>query len=485
VNVVDPILIQSRFNPGAPAICAPGTQLGIVSYGKLEQFIHNVGRKAASLGLAQGQTVAIFVADKILHAALILGLTRAGIVTLSGRDSALPSGIKADAVIADQRYPHLSGLTVIPARTDWLTGDGRAVDDGQPSRGSGDDLCRIILTSGTTGEPKAVAMTHRLLQDRIARYQYVKGNRFPSSTRVYCDLGLASSPGFRYMLHMLWRGGTIFFFGADADSTLDAFDQYNIQTMIASPHGLAEYLKFYEMADAYQCGFDHIISTGSLVSKSLSERIRSRMCHNLFCSYGSTEVSTVASAPAHVIADIPGAVGFVMPGVTVEIVDAADRPLPAGQDGIVRIRSAFNVDGYIGSPQDSAKAFRNGWFYPGDVGRMMPGQLLVISGREKTTLNLGGDKVAPEVIERIVAAFAGIEQVAVVGVEDELGIEEVRALVVARAPWDEQALRQHCARHLPEGLVPARFLAVERLPVTEGNKLDRRRLKDLAGQPTK
>src|SRR5262245_38721903 len=119
--------MQCRFNPGAPAICAPGTELNIVSYGKLERFIHNVARKGAALGLAQGQVVAIFVADKIPHAALVLGLTRLGIVTLSGRNSAVPAGVKVDAVIADQRYPFLSNLSIIPAGMDWL--DGTAADD--------------------------------------------------------------------------------------------------------------------------------------------------------------------------------------------------------------------------------------------------------------------------------------------------------------------------------------------------------------------
>ena len=480
MNIVDPILFQCRYNPAAPAICAPGTELDLVSYGRLEQFIHNIGRRALSSGLMPGQVVAIFVRDKIFHAAIVLGLTRLGIVTLSGRSEPLPLGLRVDAAIADQGYPFLGGLRVIPADRNWLAGDVRPLGDEGERRGQDDDLCRIILTSGTTGESKAVALSHRLLQNRIARYEFVKGNRFPLNSRIYCDLGINSSPGFRYMLFMLWRGGTIFFFGANPESTLEAFDRYNIQAMIASPHGLAEYLKFYEAAINFPCGFDHIISSGGMVTKSLSERVRARMCHNLFCSYGSTEVSTVASAPAHAIVDVPGAVGFVTPGVSIEIVDGSDRALPAGQEGVVRIRSAYNVDGYIGNPHETAKAFRDGWFYPGDIGYLTPDRLLVISGREKSVLNLGGDKVKPEVIEDVLSAFAGVDQAAVCSVEDELGIEEVYALLVPRSSFNEHALREHCALTLPESLVPARFIAVEELPRTAAGKIERYRLADLA-----
>src|SRR5215468_5426571 len=108
-----------------------------------------------------------------------------------------------------------------------------------------------------------------------------------------------------------------------------------------------------------------------------------RMCSNLVCSYGSTEVGTVASAPAHLIADIPGAVGHVTPGVSIEIVDQSGQMLPAGKEGFVRIRSPHSVKGYVGNPEGSRTAFRDGCFYPGDIGYLTHDRMLVISGREK------------------------------------------------------------------------------------------------------
>jgi acyl-CoA synthetase (AMP-forming)/AMP-acid ligase II len=477
MNIVDPILFQCRYNPSAPAMCAPGTPLNIVRYADLERFIHNVSRKAVSLGLLPGQTVALGIKDKILHAAIILGLTRLGVATVSMRNRPMPAGLKLDAAIVDGRHVLPPGTLTIAADMTWLMGDGKPPDAAHIPLTSGNEIGRIVLTSGTTGEAKAVAMSHDLIHSRMGRYHYVKGNRFPLCSRVYCDLGVASSPGFRYMIFVLSRGGTFFVFGESAEATVEAFDRYRIEVMIASPHGLAEYLKFYESTPAVQCGFDHVISTGSLMSKPLSERIRARMCHHLYCSYGSTEVSTVASAPAQAIADIPGAVGYVTPGVSVEIVDDADRVLPATKSGVVRIRSPYNVDGYVGSPAGSAKAFRDGWFYPGDVGYLTPNRGLVIEGRETAVLNLGGDKVRPEIIEAVLTAFDGVEDAAVFGSRDELGIEHIRALVVARFGVDQQALRAHCAARLPDEFVPIRLDAVEHLPRNEHGKLERHRLR--------
>jgi acyl-CoA synthetase (AMP-forming)/AMP-acid ligase II len=279
---------------------------------------------------------------------------------------------------------------------------------------------------------------------------------------------------------MLWKGGTIYFYGEDPGSTLQAFDLHKIQNMVASPHGLAEFVKFYDANSAFQCGFDHIISSGGLLSIALSERIRARMCANLFSSYGATETGTVAFAPAQVIAEIPGAVGYVVPGVSVEIVNDSGEILPIGKEGVVRIRSPNLVAEYMGDPEQSAKSFRDGCFYPGDIGYLTTDRMLVISGREETRLNLGGDKVNPETIEEVLTCFGAIDEAAVLSMPNELGIEEVFAMIVSAAPVDAAELRAHCEKALPDAFVPIRFIAVDDLPRSEMGKIERHLLPELA-----
>jgi acyl-CoA synthetase (AMP-forming)/AMP-acid ligase II len=480
MNIVDPILFQCRLNTPAPAISAPGTALNVLSYGRLERFIHNISRKAVSAGLTAGQTIAILAEDKLFHAALIFGLTRLGIVTLSARGPVLPKEIGIDALITDKVVRAENAARVIVADLSWTEGDGTPLADARLYRGSGDDVCRIVLTSGSTGAPKGVAFTHRMLADRIGRYAFAKGNRFPHARRLYCDLGMSTSPGFRYMLYMLWKGGTAFFYGHSPEDTVQAFDLYRIESMIASPDGLQGFLRFYESYPQIQSSFDHIISSGGLLTKPLSERVRARLCANLISSYGSTEVGTVASAPAHMLADTPGGVGFVTPGVTVEIAGADGRALPPGKDGSVRIRGPDNASGYVADTEESARVFRDGWFYPGDVGHLTADGMLVLSGRERNVLNIGGDKVRPELVEEALAAFEAVEQAAVCALPNTFGIDELCALIVPRAPIDETALKAHCARALSAGFVPAHFVMVDSLPRGDMGKLERPRLIDLA-----
>jgi acyl-coenzyme A synthetase/AMP-(fatty) acid ligase len=280
---------------------------------------------------------------------------------------------------------------------------------------------------------------------------------------------------------MLSRGGTIYYFGAGSESTIQAFDLYSIQTMITSPSGLVEYLKFYESHAAFRCNFDNIVSSGGLLPKSLSERVLGRMCAHLYSSYGATETGTIAIAPAQRIADIPGAVGFVTPGASVEIVDEADNVLAIGKEGIVRTRTAQMVDGYVGNPEATARAFRDSWFYPGDIGSLTRDGMLIIQGRHASVLNLGGDKVKSELVEEVLSAFGGIEHAAVFTHENELGVPELWAAIVCQsASIDIGAVRVHCAQRLGQAFAPRHVVRVDSLPRNAAGKLDRLMLPEIA-----
>jgi acyl-coenzyme A synthetase/AMP-(fatty) acid ligase len=151
MNIVDPILFQCRFNAPAPAICAPGTSIDILSYGRLERFIHNISRKAVASGLTCGQTVAILVQDKLFHATLAFGLMRLGIVTISARGPMMPSELGVDLLITDTVMRSENAKRVLVADLSWTEGDGTP------------------------------------LADRIARYAFAKGNRF-AHARQHCGI---------------------------------------------------------------------------------------------------------------------------------------------------------------------------------------------------------------------------------------------------------------------------------------------------------
>jgi acyl-coenzyme A synthetase/AMP-(fatty) acid ligase len=478
VNVIEPLLLQCRHQPDALALCAPGTPLNIVSYGRLEKLINTMAARALSLGLARGNVVAVVLGDVIVHAALTLALARLGIVTLSARSVDFPASLRLDAIITEQAAPRAGAVRVIPFDLGWMEGDGRPLAN--PPAVGPDDLCRITLTSGTTGEPKTIGLTHRQVAERIARHQYIFGPAASRCARSFCDLGLTINLGFLYLLDMLWRGGVFMFRGVNAEVTLQAFGLYRIESMIMSPAVLAEFLGYYERDPTHQDNMQLALSGGSVVSPALADRFRSRVCTNLVSFYGATEVHGVAAARVQAIQHIPGAAGYLLPGVTVEAVDHSGRVLPGGQEGLLRTRGPCNIAGYMNDDDATRSVFRDGWFYSGDIGTVREDSLLIVTGREKSIVNLGGDKINPELIERALNAFAPVADAAVFAIPNPLGIDELHAAVVWRGPADDAGLRMHCQSHLAPAFRPARYIAVANIPRNDAGKIDRRRLPDCA-----
>ena len=268
-------------------------------------------------------------------------------------------------------------------------------------------------------------------------------------------------------------------YGADAASTLQSLNLFGIQNMATSPHGLGEYLKFSKSQPSFTCNFDQILVAGGQLTRNLAERTWARMCRYLISSYGATEVGTVAIADARMTSDIPGAVGFVLPDAQAQIVDQAERSLPARTEGTVRVRTEHAVTGYYGDPEASALVFRDGWFYPGDFGYLTGENLLVITGRQETRLNVGGDKINPEVVEEALRSLPGIADVAVTTLPNSLGIEELHALIKANQPIDPEVARRHCEPILQRIFIPVRFIRVDRIPRNAMGKIERGKLREL------
>jgi acyl-CoA synthetase (AMP-forming)/AMP-acid ligase II len=480
MNIVEPILYQCKLNPFATAIVTPGSAFKSLRYGQLEKIIHSVARAAIQEGLTPGDVVAVGIGDPIMHAGIVFGLMRMGIVTMSLSERQFPDHISTDAVITDAPQFFSGAERVIGINASWFQGDGSPLDFDRIYRQQRDDSCRIILTSGSTGLQKGVALSHEMLADRLAHYAYVKGPLFSKISRLFSGFGVSTLPGYLYMHYMLMRGGTIYFSGREPIDILQYLGAYRVQGLALSPHDLALYVQLFEADPALEAPFEVIVCQGARLSNVLSDRARARFCSSLYTSYGSTETLTVACGPAHNINRTPGAVGFICPGVTVEIVDGFNRLHPAGREGLIRIRTPHLARGYVGDPDSTNQMFRDGAFYSGDLGYVTPEGIMVVTGRQKTALSNSGDTVAPEIIEEVLCEFPGVLHAAAFTIDDEIGISRIYSLIVSSNDFDDEALRSHCETRLRSNFVPKGFIRVEEIPRGGQGKIDRRRVGELA-----
>jgi acyl-coenzyme A synthetase/AMP-(fatty) acid ligase len=478
MNIVEPILFQAKFQPEAPALCAQGRD--VVSYARLAAQMNSVARRAQALGLKRGDIAALSIDDQLLHAVVILGLTQAGIVPVSVAMQKPPTGLKIDAVISNLNYPFAIEARHLRADASWIVGGEAPVQVDPAGSAAGNEICRIVLTSGSTGEPRAVAHTHNLVMGKAGRCEQVLGGRFAGYSRIYMNIGLGSAPGYWFLVYILGRGGTAFFRGESIEHTLRSFEIFQIQAIATSPAMLAQLLAHCDLYPSIEVHVDTVTSAGGYFPRTLFERVRPRLCSHVVTRYGSTEMGFVAAAAADRIAHIEGAPGYVVPGAWVEIVDENDRPVPIGTEGTVRVRSEFGVDRYIGDPIESAKMFRNGWFYPGDLGSLTADNILIISGRAHDILNVGGAKLAAEKLELILTSFPGVSEAAVFVAANPHGVDEVWAAVVCRERFDPESLRAHCRLQIASHFVPSHLITFEALPITPTGKVDRQRVKQTA-----
>lgn len=207
------------------------------------------------------------------------------------------------------------------------------------------------------------------------------------------------------------------------------------------------------------------------LSEDMRRQIMARLATSLVYTYNSNETYMIG------VVDAEGVV-TVRPGADVEVTDDQGGSLPQGQVGRLKIRTDSLVDGYVGDPEATARAFRDGWFYSNDVGMLVGYRRLKLLGRADDILNIGGAKIAPAMIEDMVVERAPVQEAGVTSIPGQDGIDEICiAIVPGRAGAMPQITQAITTRVWPPRLGRAHIMAVDKLPRTETGKLQRHLLR--------
>jgi len=214
-------------------------------------------------------------------------------------------------------------------------------------------------------------------------------------------------------------------------------------------------------------GFDKprglmIFALGAAVSEVLRKRALDRLATELCSGYGCNEVGIISFTSL----GSPDQIESICPGVVVEVLDEQGQALPPGKVGEIRVRTPCMAQSYIGDPETSRRMFRDGWFYPGDVGVLHGLRCLQVIGRVDEILNIGGAKSSPETLEELILARTPIRQAGVCSIRNSAGIEEV-CVAVADAAGGDQELVDWITRAF-HGVQIGAF-RVARLPVIPRN----------------
>ena len=327
------------------------------------------------------------------------------------------------------------------------------------------DVCWISPSSGTTGRAKFIEISVALLN---ARVRAVAADYKPDATRVMILFHGGSRPFIIRAVAALTHGCVLV-----DHATPEFATSQGVNFICASPNQIGTWLGQRRLTPKLPI---IQVSGAKLPTGQISDLLESFEC--VEDVYGSNETIKCLArcwtgTPGHIRSD-----SILFGEAEVQVVDDTDGPLPTGEDGRVRIKTDWMVQGYLGDHKTSQQHFRDGWFYPGDIGRLGPEGNLDILRREGEAINIGGQKVILSDIERTMTATANVRRVGCFVIEghgDEADL--LAACLVLEQPSSKEKTVMDawrtCAERHGRDLTPSALLVMADLPMTDDGVVKR------------
>jgi len=417
----------------------------------------------------------------------------------------LASSSGAAAHIVDQAFPEHATATraanpsmrlevaLDPAST--RARGGRAVDWDDlashpnsfavPADVDRDDPAWFFYTSGTTGRPKAAALTHGQLQFVVNNHL---ADLIPGTTEH--DVSLAVAPlshgaGVHALIQVPRGAASVLLSGdrLDCDEVWRLVEQHQVSNMFTVPTILTM-LTRHEAVDRYDhASLRYVIYAGSPMYRADQRHALAKLGNVLVQYYGMGEVTgaiTVLPAAMHSLDDAAmpvGSCGYPRTGMDVAVFGAEGQRLPDRETGEICVRGPAVLAVYHNNPEATAKAFAGGWFHTGDLGHMDDRGFVFITGRASDMYISGGSNVYPREIEEALLTHPAVIEACVVGMPHPKWGECGVAVLVTTAPVAEAELLGRMEGRLARYKWPARFVFWPELPKSGYGKVEKRAVK--------
>ncbi|POX48786.1 acyl-CoA synthetase [Streptomyces sp. Ru71] len=461
------------------------------TYEELDDAVSRAASLLLAQGLAPGDRVAAYGHNSDAYLIAFLGCARAGLVHvpvnqhLTGDDLAyLVHQSGSSLVLTDPdlagRLP--DGVRTLPLRDaddSLLAGlTGATPYDGPEPRG--EDLVQLLYTSGTTALPKGAMMTHRALVHEylsaITALDLSAGDRPVHSLPLY-----HSAQMHVFLLPYLAVGATNVILDApDGERLFDLIEAGRCDSLFAPPTVWIALANRPDFTTRNLDGLRKAYYGASIMPVPVLERLRARLPHLAFYNcFGQSEIGPLATVlgPDEHEGRLDSC-GRPVLFVDARVVDQDGKDVPAGTPGEIVYRSPQLCEGYWDKPEESAEAFRDGWFHSGDLAVRDADGYFTIVDRVKDVINSGGVLIASRQVEDALYTHEAVAEAAVIGLPDERWIEAVTAVVVPRGEVTEAELIDHAREKLPAFKAPKRVVFADALPRNASGKILKRELRD-------
>ncbi len=483
-TLADLLETQAVASPEAVAVCFGSARL---TYRELHEAANALAHRIVAAGGGPGRVVALLCERSLEMVVGLLAIVKAGAAYLP-LDPALP-GARLEYLLSDSaaqvlvRSRQLAGELATAAHVVDLDGclDGRAAQPPARSTVAGDPVY-LLYTSGSTGLPKGVVVSHRALANLMTamadQFDFNTESRVLALTTISFDIAAVE------IWVPLMRGSRVVI--ANREQAVDPALLAGLIRSEAITIAQATPTSWQILVDSGWTGSPGMVALcgGETLPPGLAAALLDR-CAAVWNEYGPTE-TTVWSTLEPVTGHGPLTIGRPIQNTAVYVLDSHLQPVPVGVSGELWIGGDGVADGYWNRPELTRERFVADPFRPGermyrtgDLARFLPDGRLLHLGRLDQQLKLRGQRIEPGEIEAALLQLSGILSAAVVVTERKPGDQRLVAHLAAEpgtSPLAPAELRSALQRTLPEYMVPAAYVWHDALPTTDNGKLDRKAL---------
>lgn len=435
-----------------------------VSFSNLFMVILRFAERLTDAGVKPGDHVVVAMLDMISVAAMKLAIIRIGATPMPGGAATVEArDVRVDWIVRPR--PDCTGQAIeIPFDQAWIQPPTRYT----PITPGG----RIIhATSGTTGRPK---LRNDSEETFLARINSGLAARGALDGPVFVAQNVGSLIGLKSIVSGLLETQCVMPMMSTPEQTVQGLAKHQIVHAFIPPLHLKRLVDAAEVIGAKTPKLRRINVGGGAINGDFAARCERVFDCDVYTDYGSTETDTNASYRPSLTLDTPGLVGPFWDAFAYrfQALDGAPSTPEEGGELFLQVPQNMRTQDY---PEGIALFDKDGWISTGDIGRMTPDGNLVLSGRKSDLINVGGNKMAPEVLEQSAIGYGDVTEVLACRVPTETGIDAIGIGVVATDQFNESDFRSFLAKNI-SNMYDFRVLRLESIPQTDAGKNDRKAL---------
>jgi len=330
---------------------------------------------------------------------------------------------------------------------------------------------QIVISSGTTGKAKLFEVSHKLEFERIKiSLDSIKINE---SDNISSLIELSFNSTKIRFLAGLYSGASYVLLDKEIEDLVEFYLKYKVTILYTTVFHVENLLKEISDNSKNIFYFLRVLSIGaSNISDNLRERLKLKLTPNLYIAYGTNDIGGITCTSIN--QNTSQSVGCAIKGIKIEIVDEKDNQKTIGEIGHIRVKSLGMINGYLNDNEATYKAFKNGWFYPGDLGKFTQDGELIYCGRSDHMMIMNGINIYPAQIENVITSHEAIKDAASMPIKHPIYQDIPICAVVLKKDIQisKKELMDYCIERLGF-LSPKEIVFLDVIPRNEQGKIIR------------